>query len=48
MLTRLKTVIVRRLPWWTVLLLGMGCVADVFSFGMSDCGTGVSTIGQIG
>src|SRR5262245_42579888 len=28
--------------------LGIGCVADVFSFGMSDCGTGVSGIGQIG
>src|SRR5258706_12176091 len=29
-------------------LLGIGCVGDVFSFGMSDCGTGVSGIGQIG
>ena len=29
-------------------LLGMGCVADVFSNGVSLCSTGVSTIGQIG
>jgi uncharacterized membrane protein HdeD (DUF308 family) len=26
MLTRLKTVIVRHLPWWVVLSLGVGCV----------------------
>src|SRR5436189_6328884 len=28
-------------------LLGIGCVGEVFSPGMSVCGTGVSTIGQI-
>src|SRR4029079_18763781 len=29
-------------------LLGIGCVFDVFSNGISVCGTGVSGIGQIG
>src|SRR5712691_2242746 len=29
-------------------LLGLGCVGEVHSPGMSVCGTGVSTIGQIG
>src|SRR5688572_19015459 len=29
-------------------LVGCGCVGDVFSPGTSDCGTGRSSIGQIG
>ena len=29
-------------------LVGNGCVGDVFSPGTSDCGTGFSSIGQIG